>query len=88
MKEPLFGSMKEYLTTNMYADYDSALYGLSGYQGGNTDINFVSPSSYYGDPTRIFDSSEGEELVGMSLYIVRMMFKRIYNHENMFKRAN
>ena len=48
----------------MYANYDSALNGLSGYQDSSPAVNFVSPSTYYGDPTRVFDSSEGEELVG------------------------
>ena len=46
---------------NMYADYDASLYGLSG---ASPAVSYVSPSSYYGDPTRVFDSSEGEELVG------------------------
>ena len=64
MKEPIFGSMEEYITTNMYANYDSGLNGLSGYQSSSPAVNFVSPSTYYGDPTRVFDSSEGEELVG------------------------
>ena len=56
--------MEEYITTNMYANHDSSSYGLSGYQGATPAVNFVSPSTYYGDPTRVFDSSEGEELVG------------------------
>ena len=46
----------------MYSDYDAALYGLSG--APSPAVSYVSPSSYYGDPTRVFDSSEGEELVG------------------------
>ena len=61
LKDTLFGSMEEYITTNMYADYDASLYGLSG---ASPAVSYVSPSSYYGDPTRVFDSSEGEELVG------------------------
>ena len=69
LKEPLFGSMEEYITTHMYSNHDSELYGLSGYQGASPAVNFVSPSTYYGDPTRVFDSSEGEELVGKYYYV-------------------
>ena len=61
LKDTLFGSMESYITTNMYSDYDASVYGLSG---ASPAVNYVSPSSYYGDPTRVFDSSEGEELVG------------------------
>ena len=59
--------MEEYITTMMYSDHDSSLYGLSGSYGASPAVSYVSPSSYYGDPTRVFDSSEGEEIVGENL---------------------
>ena len=78
LKDTIFGGMEEYITTNMYSDYDVALYGLSG--APSPAVSYVSPSSYYGDPTRVFDSSEGEELVGKFIEALRRMksFKCIH----------
>ena len=56
--------MKDTFTTMMYSNYDSDVYGMSGYSEAPPSVNYVSPSSYYGDPTRVFDSSEGEEIIG------------------------
>ena len=48
----------------MYSNYDGATYNLHGSYGEPPAVSFVSPSSYYGDPTRVFDSSGDEKLVG------------------------
>ena len=64
LKDSLFGGMKDTFTTMMYSNYDSEIYGMSGYSEAPPSVNYVSPSSYYGDPTRVFDSSEGEEIIG------------------------
>ena len=72
LKDSLFGGMKDTFTTMMYSNYDSEIYGMSGYSEAPPSVNYVSPSSYYGDPTRVFDSSEGEEIIG--------------NHDSLFQR--
>ena len=59
--------MEEYITTMMYNEYDSSLNGLAGSYGASPAVSYVSPSSYYGDPTRVFDSSEGEEILGKTM---------------------
>ena len=68
LKESLFGGMEEALSSMMYSNsymdsYDFYGNSGSGSYGASPSINFVSPSSYYGDPTRVFDSAEEEELV-------------------------
>ena len=68
--------MKDTFTTMMYSNYDSEIYGMSGYSEAPPSVNYVSPSSYYGDPTRVFDSSEGEEIIGSySLFFQRFRNK-------------
>ena len=76
LKDSLFGGMKDTFTTMMYSNYDSEIYGMSGYSEAPPSVNYVSPSSYYGDPTRVFDSSEGEEIIGSySLFFQRFRNK-------------
>ena len=47
---------------------------MSGYEVPPS-VNYVSPSSYYGDPTRVFDSSEGEEIIGSYIFVVSKIYK-------------
>ena len=68
LKDKLFFEMEEYMSTMMYSNYDGATYSLAGSYGKNPDVSFVSPSSYYGDPTRVFDSSGDEKIVGKTAY--------------------
>ena len=70
LKDSIFGGMKDTFTTMMYSNYDSGMYdAMSGYEVPPS-VNYVSPSSYYGDPTRVFDSSEGEEIIGSYIFVV------------------
>ena len=75
LKDSIFGGMKDTFTTMMYSNYDADIYGMSGYSDVPPSVNYVSPSSYYGDPTRVFDSSEGEEIIGSYIFVVSMNYK-------------
>ena len=69
--------MKDTFTAMMYSNYDSGMYdAMSGYEVPPS-VNYVSPSSYYGDPTRVFDSSEGEEIIGSYIFVVSKIRNKI-----------